>query len=215
VTIEDEGASTAETNTVSPGGGTATTTATFGDIDVVELSTDVDGSVTVEDGSANTLVTIQGSDSYPADEGDVGIPALESGSHASAIGNDYRLSIDDSITVPNAPTDLEIISSSLEVDTGLDDNSKFGTAKRNIHPTEWSYTWTASLAAPSIGHDRTLNYLTETSGTITWQDSDNNSESIDGNNTRISSPGTYTKESGQGKMSMDCEWVSESLTINA
>lgn len=210
VTIEDEGAGTTETNTVA-GGATETTTASFGDIDVVELDTDTDGTVVVSDGSGTTFVTIQGSDSYPAGEGDLGIPALGSGSHASAIGTSYVRFLDDTLSIPNVESDVEIISGEMSVETGLDDNSQIGSAKRNIHAAEWTYTVTATLAGNKVSVDQTTNYLNENTGTITWTADEG---SITFNNAFIQSPGTYTKEAGNGKMQFDNEWEAETVTVS-
>jgi hypothetical protein len=214
VTLESFDASTAETNTVSAGG-SATTTATFSDLFTVELSTDVDGDVTVEDQSSNTLVTIKGSQAYPAGEGDQGIPATGSGSHASAIGSNYIRFLDDTLSIPNVESDIEIISGEMSVETGLDDNSQIGSAQRNIHATEWTYTVTATLAGSTVSVDQTVNYLTENTGTLTWDESSAAANSIDFNNVFIQSPGSYTKEAGNGKMQMDNEFEAEDITISS
>lgn len=211
VTVEDEGAATAETNTVSAGA-TVTTTATYSDIDAVELDTDTDGDVTVTDGSGTTFVTINGSQAYPHDEGDLGVPALGSGSHASAIGSDYIRFIDDSLSVPNVGSNYELVSGELSADTGLNSNSRDADGFMNIHAEEWSYTVTASLAGRKISVDQTINFLTEQTGTITWTES--SGESIDVNNAFIQSPGSYTKEANTGKLVLDNEWAGQSVTIS-
>jgi hypothetical protein len=210
VTIEDEGAATTETVTVA-GGATETTNETFEDIDAVELSTDTDGDVVVSDGSGTDLMTIKGSDKYPAGEGDLGVPALGSGSHASALNSDYIRFIDDTLTIPNVDTETEIVSGEMEVSTGLDSNAKAGTARQNIHNTNWEYTVTASLAGPRITVDQTQNYLTETTGTVTWTAQEG---TIDFNNAFIQSPGEYTKESGNGKLIVDSDFEAETITVS-
>jgi len=210
VTVESEDGATQETNTVAAGA-TVTTTATFADIDAVELSTDVDGSVVVTDGAGTTFITIDGTDAYPAGEGDLGVPALGSGSHASAIGTDYVRFLDDTLSVPNAPSDYEIVSGELTVDTGLADNTKTGSASRNIHAEAFEYTFTASLAGPKISIQQTQEYLQEQVGTITWTAQEG---SIAGNNAFLQSPGSYTKEVENGKEIYDNEWMAESLTVS-
>jgi hypothetical protein len=210
VTIEDEGAATTETVTVA-GGATETTNETFEDIDAVELSTDTDGDVVVSDGSGTDLMTIKGSDKYPAGEGDLGVPALGSGSHASALNSDYIRFIDDTLTIPNVDSETEIVSGEMEVSTGLDSNAKAGTARQNIHNTNWEYTVTASLAGPRITVDQTMSYLQEATGTVTWTAQEG---SIDFNNAFIQSPGEYTKESGNGKLIVDSEFESETITVS-
>jgi len=210
VTLEDEGAATSEVLTVA-GGATSTSVNTYSDIDAVELNTDTDGDVIVTDGSGTEFVRIKGSDSYPAGEGDLGVPALGSGSHASALGSDYIRFLDDTLTIPNAPGEYEVISGELEVTTGLESNSKTGSARQNIHAAAFEYTFTATLAGENISVDRTVDYLTENTGTITWTAQEG---SITGNNAFIMSPGEYTRESGNGKLQMDNEMMCESITVS-
>lgn len=210
ITIEDEDAETTDTFEVAADS-TVESTESFGDIDAVELDSDTDGDVIVTDGDGTEFMRIKGSDSYPAGEGDLGVPALGDGSHADAIDSDYVRFLDDTLTVPNAPTDLEIISGELEVTTGLDDNSRTGSARRNIHPTAFEYTFTATLASPNVGHTQTLNYLTEQTGTITWEAQEG---TIGGNDAFLMSPGSYTKESENGKLTMDNEFMAENITVS-
>jgi len=212
VTLENFENTTSETLTVTAGG-SETTTASFSDLAVVELDTDVDGDVTVEDGSANTLATINGSQAYPAGEGDLGVPATESGTHASAINSDYIRFLDDTLSIPNVEADIEITSGEMSVETGLDDNSKLGSAERNIHAAEWTYTVTASLAGETASVDQFVNYLTETTGEIIWTES--SSQDITFSGSFIQSPGSYTKEAGNGKQIFDNEWSAESITVSA
>jgi hypothetical protein len=214
VTLENDDASTSETLTVS-GGATQTTTATFSEIDVVELSTDTDGTVEVTDGSGTTFVTIDGSDSYAAGEGDLGIPALGSGSHASAIGSDYIRFLDDTLSVPNFESDVEIVSGEMSVETGIESNARSGGIGQNIHSTNWTYTVTASLAGSKVSVDAAQNYLQESTGTVSWDESTATANSIDFNNAFIQSPGSYTKEAGNGKMVMDLTFEAETITVSA
>jgi hypothetical protein len=213
VTVENYDASEQETLTVSAGGD-QTTTNTYSSLGAVELSTDVDGDVTVEDseGTPNTLVTINGSDSYPAGEGDLGIPATgASGSHASALNSEYVRFLDDTLTIPNVESGVEIISGEMSVETGLESNSKTGSAQQNIHAATWTYTVTATLAGSHVSVDQTTNYLTETTGTVTWTAGEG---SIDFNNAFIQSPGEYTKEPENGKMQFDNEFEAETITVS-
>jgi len=210
VTIESEDAATTETITVS-GGSTATTTATFSDIDAVELSTDIGGDIIVTDGSGTTFTTIDGGDNYPTGEGDLGVPALGSGSHAAALGSDFVRFLDDTLDVPNVESDVEFISGEMSVETGLDDNAVLGSARRNIHAAEWNYTVTATLAGSRVSVDQTQNYLQEQTGTITWTAGEG---SIDFNNAYLQSSGTVTRELGEGKADYDAEYEAETVTVS-
>jgi len=146
VEVEGDGGSPKET--VSLDGVDATNTVPTNDsyvsLDAVELHSEAQGDIQVLDGTGQPLARIQGKNSYPANEGDLGVPALDSGSHASALGGDYISFLDDDINLssflPAEPlltsseVELELVSGALEVDTGLDDNTQSGaTARRNIH----------------------------------------------------------------------------------
>lgn len=214
VTIEDEGSDTSESNGLS--GTTAVeTTVSYGDIDAIELSAETVGNVEVYDGDpgmdGTLLATIYGSDHYPADEGDLGVPALDSGSHASALDSEYVRFIDDTLSIPNVESDVEIISGEMSVETGLGDNSKSGSARRNIHAAEWTYTITATLAGSKVSVDQFNNYLGEVTGEIVWTAGEG---SITFNDCFIQSPGEYTKESGNGKMQFDNEWQAQSVEVS-
>lgn len=215
VAVENYDAS--QQNTVSVGAGSSTTTVdSYSSLGAVEKQSDVDGTVVVEDSGGTALVTLYGSDAYPAGEGDLGVPITGSGgSHADSIASGGEPSWvrfnDDSLAIPNVEQDIEIVSGEFTVETGLADNSKVGSARRNIHPAEWSYTVTATLAGSRASVDQTQNYLQEQTGTITWTAGEG---SIDFNEAFIQSPGTYTKESGNGKMQFDNEFAAQTITIN-
>jgi hypothetical protein len=210
VTIEDEGAGTTETLTVS-GGSTATTTATFGDIDAVELSTDTDGDVIVTDGGGTTFTTINGSDSYTG-EGDLGVPALGSGSHASAIGSDYVIFNDD--TPPQwggSELDAEWISGELNVSLEVEDNEVGGTSRRNIHITGRRTTWSNTIAGPDASVVQVERYLSAQSDDIVWTADEG---SITGPNAEYFSPGSSDFETGSGKNTRDIELQSQGVNIS-
>jgi hypothetical protein len=209
VTIEDDGGTTAETVTV-PGGGSVTTTASFGDIDAVELDTDTDGDVVVSDGGGTVFLTIKGSDRYPAGEGDLGVPALGNGSHASALNSDFIRFLDDSLSIPNTEDDLEIISGEMSVETGIEANARVGSARQDIYSSSFVYNVTATLAGTRVSVDQTTNYLTEQTGTIEWLAQEG---SITFNNVFIQSPGTYTREAENGKLQFDNEFEAETIIV--
>lgn len=210
VTIEDEGASTTETNTVSSGA-TVTTTATYGDIDAVELSTDVDGTVTISDGSGTTFMTIHGNDEYTT-EGDLGVPTLGSGSHASANNTSYVIFNDDTYDYSGSAIDDEIISGELNVSLEVEDNSIVGNSRRNIHVTGRRVTWTATVAGESPSVDHSVDYLTSNNFSgIKWTADEGSVESTD---VELFSPGSSDFEPQSGKNERSLEWQGSGLTIS-
>lgn len=215
LTIEDEGANTTEDVSLN-GTSTVTTSGNFDNIDAAELDSETAGDVTISDGS-NDLLVIQGQNSYPSGEGDLGVPALGSGSHASAIGSSYIRFLDDTLTLPNLTgstnDEYEITSGEATVDISLGDDATTGSARRSIYIEDYTYTVTASLAGERMSVEQTINYLTEQTGTITW-DAGSNTGSIDFNTSFIQSPGTYTKESGNGKIVFDNEFAATDITVS-
>ena len=209
VTIEDEGASTTETNTVA-NGATVTTTESFGDIDAIELNTDTDGDVVVTDGSGTTLATISGSQNYADGNGDLGVPALGSGSHASALGSDYVIFNDDTLDYTSGNIASEVISGELTVSQGLDDNSQTGTSRLNIHPTNREVTWNVDVAGEAMVVDQVMDHLQGNTSDIRWTADEG---TITGPNAQITSPGTTQKEQGNGKKVSGIELMSEGVTI--
>lgn len=210
VTVEDEGATTTETKTVASNS-TETTSASFSDIDAVELSTDVDGDVIVSDGGGTTFVTIQGSDDRTAG-GDLGVPALGTGSHASAIGTDYVIFNDD--TPPQwsgSDIDAEWISGELSVSLDIDDNPVGGTTKRNIHVNAREVTWSNTVAGPDASRTQIERWLSASNQDIKWTADEG---SITGPNAEYFSPGSSDFEAGSGKNERSVEIQSDGITIS-
>lgn len=220
VTIEDEGAATSNTVTVA-GGATELTLDPFGDIDAIELSTDVDGTVRVgtDDGSttggqiATELAVIKGTDSYPANEGDLGIPALGAGSRATTIdATSEVIFMGDKLDYSGTPIADEIESGELTIDLGLDDNTQTGTAERNIHATEWSAELTASVAGESVVEGQMTRYLTEQMDDVVWTTT--SGETLTLVNGRLTSPGEYAPDTGEAKVMLDATFEFEDISVS-
>lgn len=131
VTIEDEDAGTTET--ISLSGTTAvTTTSSFADIDAIWLADNPEGDVTVTDGSGTTLAEIDGGLTYSDDnqpvDGDRGVPALGSGSHAGAIGTSYEHFVGDRFERPaGSAVRPRVNSASWTVENGIETSALHDT----------------------------------------------------------------------------------------
>jgi len=209
VTLEDEGAATTETVTVS-GGSTVTSVESFGDIDAVELSTDTDGDVVVTDGAGTEFTRIKGSDSYTT-EGDLGVPALGSGSHAGTVGTDYIIFNDDDYQYSTEEIAAEIISGELTVGMEVGDNSQVGTARRATYSDGRRATWTATVAGESTSVDMVADYLTSAVHDIEWVAGEGK---ITGPNAEHFSPGTSDFEAGSGKHERSIELQSQGVNLS-
>lgn len=209
VTIEDEGATTSETVTV-PGGETTTSTEEFGDIDAVDLSTDVDGSVIVTDGSGTEFVEIKGSDAYTA-EGDLGVPSLGDGSHADAIGSDYITFIGTDYGYSTEELAAEIISGSLSVSMEVESNGQMAGTRMNIHPSGRRATFAATVAGESESVKHVTAFLTGEKHDVEWDAGEGVVRGLDAEHM---TPGETAKEGGTAKHERELEILAEDLEIN-
>jgi hypothetical protein len=210
LTIENEGAGTTED--VSLNGTTSvTTTETFEDIDAAELDAETAGDITISDGSGTDFMVIQGSNSYPSGEGDLGVPALGSGSHASAIGSDYVVFNDDTYDYQSGEIAAEIISGELTVSMESDDNAVTGTPKRNIYSNGRRATWTATVAGEATSVDHVVDYLTQSTFTIEWTADEG---TVSGPDAEHFSPGESAFEAGNGKHQRDLTFQSSGVNIS-
>lgn len=172
LTIEDDGASTSED--VSLSGTTAVqTTASFGSIDALELDSETAGRVKVSlDSSGSpgeTIAVIEGSADYDDIEGDLGVPALGSGSHASAIGGSYLRTLTDSITYSGSSDFwFRINSKELAVDNNIDtavrDDSLMVDVREGVRDTEL----TTSTYGESQSYQDAREALTNSGADIVW-----------------------------------------------
>lgn len=88
IEIENEGAATNETlalNGTTPVVGIVS----FADIDAAFLTAETAGNITITIGGSQMMI-IYGSAAYDGAEGDLGVPALGTGSHAAAVGGSYQ-----------------------------------------------------------------------------------------------------------------------------
>lgn len=168
LTIEDEGANSTED--VSLNGTTAvTTTTTFDDIDAFELDGECVGDVTISDGSGNTLVTIRGADYYDGVEGDLGVPALGAGSHASEIGTSYERFLDDDVTRGGSSLAIEIRSASASISNNYDKTPIAGTKCQAIHEGVQDGELSATVAGEFVEHSDMEEHLGNKKFDVVWE----------------------------------------------
>lgn len=114
-------------------------TTSFDNIDAIELDSETAGDVEVyldTDGTSGSitqgdqLAVIRGQNSYDHGEGDLGVPALGTGSHASAIGSSYELPPTVIIERPDGTTLADEVGvSSIVVESEIDDASRTETGR--------------------------------------------------------------------------------------
>lgn len=166
VTIESEGAATAETVALN-GTTPVTTEAAFGDIDAVWLSDDPEGDITVSinEGDAtavtvgSTLMELDGAQSYATDqgstEGDRGVPALGAGSTPDPIGQPFEQLAGDIVDFDfpgNAP-DPALNNITLEVDNNLEVRSRGSGGSPAVEEGNRSITIETDVIGERASHD--------------------------------------------------------------
>lgn len=172
VTIEDEGAGTSETITLT-GDSSATGATSFDDIDAVYLTDDPEGDVTLSyTSSGSDFMTIRGGEYYSNDdnavEGDRGVPILGSGSHGTAIGGNYEHFLGDSVqrAANDIPYDLNNVT--FEVSNGYETSARSDTYRPRITEGNAEVTISADVIGERASHDYIVQSLGAVGDDIVW-----------------------------------------------
>jgi hypothetical protein len=165
LTVEDEGAATSETITLS-GTTTASGATTFSDIDAAWLSAQPEGDVTVTDGSGTTLMIIKGGTSYSDDgqpvDGDRGVPPLGSGSHASAIGTSFEHFVGDRLERPSGSAVRQRVSTaSWSIENDLESNPVHDSRYPVYDEGNRTVSVDTDVAGKTVSHDNFVEALTK------------------------------------------------------
>lgn len=168
LTLESDGGTTSEEVTLD-GTTEVTTTGTFDSLDAFELDERAAGEVIVEDSSGNTLVRIRGAEAYDGDDGDLGVPAVGSGSHADPIGESYEIFLDDYISKGGSELAAEVRSASFNVSNNYEKNPIVGTAEQAIHVGEWDAEFTATVAGDFESYHALTEHLTGAEFDLVWE----------------------------------------------
>lgn len=167
VTVEDEGANTSEDITISANG-TASGTSSFSDIDAVELSAEQAGDITISDGT-NDLMVIEGQASYDHGVGDLGVPALGSGSHASAIGQSYENFVGDTVEQPSGTTLADsIVVTEMSIDNDVNANPKSTGPSRALSAGRASPQAEVTIFGEAEHHRKLVDAYTTDSDNLIW-----------------------------------------------
>lgn len=224
VTLENEDAGTTED--LSLDGTDATTdvqtTATFSDVDAIELSGEAVGDVRiyVDDGTGTAkgdqIATIYGQDSHDTGEGDLGIPALASGSNASAIGQDYELYHDDAIDRPTGTAIAQgFETTELSVSNNVAQDAQGGSARPALSAGDREIEASITVFGETERHDHTVDLIT-TDATNLRFDFDG---PTDGGHIQLDSAFhtevTASESVGDSKMMSDLTLGAQGVTISA
>lgn len=194
ISIESEGAETSETLTLS-GTTAVSTSSSFGDIDALSLSAETEGDITVSINSGTTsspsagdaLAKIAGKSTYNGVEGDLGVPAMGSGSREDVSSMSVETFIGDVISRGGNPFPYEISSATLTVSNNVEDTERSSGYGMALHPTNREITLEATMFGESMTHDMLMQELQNIEKDITWQ--------LDGGT--ITLPGSVMDEPGE------------------
>jgi hypothetical protein len=136
LTIEDDNGNSEDVSL----NGTTTVTTTKSDWDSIralELDSETSGDVTISlSTSGDTLATLRGADAYAQGdqsiEGDLGIPAIGSGSLASAVNNSFEYFNGATVTRGGSSFSYDVNAGSAEVDNNYETNARHGTFRPRI-----------------------------------------------------------------------------------
>ena len=212
VTIEDEDAETTETLTVD-GGETEVTVDEFADIDAVMLDTDIDGNVIISEDEGVDLCIIKGSDHYGHGEGDRGIPALGSGSHADPIDEPYEMILEDELQQPVGETlAFEINSVEYSVNNNVDGREQLGTPRMALSAGSRDIEVTTTIIGESESVRTADHHLSVTQNDIRWIMVGGY---IQADNAALTDFGGVNDEVGESAMALDNTFTGEGITVTA
>lgn len=225
VTIEDEGAATQETislteETDADGNfvaANATTTATFGDIDAVEAESEPMGNLDVRLDGGATITTIYGAYEYSDDdqplEGDLGVPALGAGSAASEIGTSYENFHGDSVQRPAGEDFVfDLNNLTVEVENNFDSTPRNDSTRHRITAGNRSTTWEADVIGEHESHDLIMGMLRTVGADLEWSLSNS---TIVGPAATVTDSPERTRESEQAAAEMGVTLESNGLNLVA
>lgn len=209
LTIEDEGAGTTEDVDLS-GTTTQTTTGSFSGIDAAHLSAETAGDVTISITGGDTLMTIKGQDSYDQGEGDLGVPALGSGSHASSIGTAYELFHGDTVERPSGTSLSDNLNSTeITIENNVDGTERAAGPRRALAANERTPTVDATVFGETEHFQQIRDALTVAANDLVWT-FDGGSITIP-NSKIMSSSGS--EEVSQGIKEIDVTMEGEGVTV--
>ncbi len=220
LTVEDEDAAVTQTVALSGVTFVSLGPTLYPDIDAALLASGAAGNVTI---STNTntdvsptegdeLLILYGSAEYDNTEGDLGVPLLGTGAHASALALPYEQFIDDLVEQP-AATALAPYVQSVEarVNNNLEVVGVGGTFRQVIIPGIRTSELQANIFGPSESHEEIMKHLRGLTNTIRWTLAGGTIDFVDA----ISrDPPSRAYEAGEVTMLLDATFESKGVTVS-
>lgn len=216
VTVEDDDGNS---ETIGLDGTNLVSTSNqYSSIDAVELDAECDGDVTVyvntgdatSPSAGDSLAVIYGSSSYNGVEGDLGVPAVEAGSHETLNDPAAEVFIGDTIDQAGSPFPYEIPAATLTVENNIEETERSSGYGMALHPGNREIMMEATMFGESMTHDMLQQHLANEANNISWN--------LDGGTLQLDSavldePGERAAEEGQAVMTTDNTFVGSGLTF--
>lgn len=220
LTVESEGAATTEDIALN-GTTIVWSSSSFNDLDALHLDAETAGDVEVYQNEGTTasptqgdlLATIRGSSFYGHGEGDLGVPALGTGSHASAIGTSYETILGDTIERPeNTGLALEINSVEFSVSNDLDSREQVERPVMSMDAGDRNVEATATIVGATESVHSAEQHLGNRGNAFLWY--------LDGgllqaDAARLTDFGGVDKSSGEAAMSLDNSFEGQGVTVTS
>lgn len=225
VTIESEGATNAETVTLTENtdvdgnfeSASGTTQTDFGDIDAVEAQSEPMGNLDVALSGGATIMRIFGAYEYSDDEqpleGDLGVPALGAGSAADGVGGSYENFHGDSVQRPvDEDFVFDLNNLTLTVENNYESTPRNDSTRHRITAGNRTTTWEADVIGEHESHDLIMQTLRTVGIDLRWTLS--NSVLVGPGATVTESP-DRSRESEQAAAEMGVTLESEGVNFEA
>jgi hypothetical protein len=189
-----------------------TSTQTFQDLTAVWLASAPKGDITITDGT-NTLMVIYGSDTYGGRPGEQGIPLTGSGTHATALTEEYEVLLGDTIERPAATAFMggaDISSFELNVENNLEATSTVLQIGKKIAEGPRTITVAATIFGERASYDSLLEHLQAKENNIVWTCTGG---TITVGLAQMTEIGSISRETDQAVMTIDNTFQGQTLTI--
>lgn len=217
LSIEDEGAGT--TDTISLNGNTpVSSTESFDDIDAIELDAETEGDVTlhINDGTevsptvGDELSKLRGGLYYSNDdqslEGDLGVPVLGSGSHATEIGTTYEHFLGDSVQRNSEDIAFDLNDVTFEIDNGFDVTAREDSTRYRITEGNREVAFNATVVGHRASHRHIMDSLGSVGADIVWTMS---KTELTVNGATVTGAPERTRESDQAAAQPEVEFMGQ------
>lgn len=216
VTLEDESGATSVTLTLDGTTPVPTTGDTFEDLDVIMLSEQTQGDVEVyaydSDTTQEQLSVINGVNAYDGDEGDLGIPAVGTGSREDEtdLPAEYQTFVGSAIHRGTDPFIHEIPSATLIVENEIEDVERTETFGMGLYPGIQDLQMEAEMFGEKATHELVMDHLQNHSDDVSWNLAGG---TVTLGDAVLAEPGARAAEEGEAVMITDNVFHGQSITV--